>query len=232
MPRRRSLTLEEILDLVAFNAAAAHYKIQPGIVQKYYAGTGTSPARIDVQPAVNDVRFDPVLGTPVWEPWPVCPQVPVVRLEMGGFAVKAPLKAGDECVLFGFDLDPTPFRVSGQQSNPLDTRRHGGGYWVALPLRLSDPGQTADPDGNMFVGVPGGVGVEVSTSSVNLGAAGAATALALCTKIDSLITLLTTPYAASGTETGFALLQTALSTWKTANWTASATTGATKVNGV
>src|SRR5579872_1221409 len=67
-PMRKQIDLPEVLDTAAGTLRGSIYKCMPGIVQAYYPG---SPPTVDVQPAVNDVRFDTTLVTRISEPWPV-----------------------------------------------------------------------------------------------------------------------------------------------------------------
>lgn len=223
---RRQITLGEVLDAQGAGVAASIYKVWPGIVTAYHAAVaGSSPATVDVQPAVHDVRTHTELGTVVYEPWPVLPAVPLAWAKGNGAAIQFPMAKGDGVTLLSYDLDPSAHRASGETADPIDTRRHGGSYWVALPFDVTDPGALADPGSNLVVLPPAG-GV------IALGGTSPTDAVALATKLDTLITVLVATYAASGTETGFALLVSALATWKTTNWTGSTTVGATKVKGV
>ena len=195
---RRQIELGEVLDAQAFALLGSIYKIWPGIVTAYHASSaGSSPPEVDVQPAVNDVRIDTELGTLVSEPWPVISRVPVAMFKAGGFAILAPLKAGDVVTLLGYDLDPTAFRSSGNQSDPIDTRRHGAGYWVALPFDITDPGALTDPGANLQVIAPSG-------GKVVFGA-GATDAPALASIVDAnfsaIITFLKKIFPTPGTPT-------------------------------
>jgi hypothetical protein len=58
-------------------------------------------------------------------------------------------------VLIGFDLDPSAFMRSGQPSDPVDTRRHGGSYWVAIPGDITDGGIQAPAGGLLIAGAAG-----------------------------------------------------------------------------
>lgn len=221
----RDVELAEVFEVAAFRARANLYKCMPGIV------TAGGSAAVDVQPAVHDVRFDPVLGTRVSEPWQIIPAVRVLWPKFGPFALVGKLAAGDKVLLVSPDMDPTVHQGTGNAEGPADTSRHTGAYWLAFPVDITDAGTLPDPGAFMVLGEPGGVQVQIGDAGVSLGAAGATAAVALATKIDSLITILTGVYTPSGTETGFGALVTALATWKGTNWTAAPTVGATKVKG-
>jgi len=154
----RSVTLSDVQDAGLFRLVNSLHKVYPGIVVAYHpSAAGSSPATVDVQPAINDVRFDPVLGTRVSEPWPVVPNVPVAWLNLAGCTIAGALAAGDDVTLLSFDLDPTQFFATGKVSDPVDTRRHGGGYWLAVPFSLRDAFAVTDPGGNLvFTGPRGG----------------------------------------------------------------------------
>jgi len=193
---REQIDLPEVLDTAAGTLRGSIYKCMPGIVQTYYPST----QQADIQPAVNDVRIDPILGTRISEPWPVIPKVRILFPVFGAFILYADLVPGNKVVLLGFDLDPSAFMRSGQASDPVDTRRHGGSYWVAIPGDITDGGAQA-PTGSLLV----------------LGANGDFAALA--TKVDAIMTLLKTFAGFFGTSaivapsTGIAIptLQTAAS---------------------
>ena len=141
---RKQLCLEDIIQSALDSERATTYHVMPGIVQAYHAGTATSPATVDVQPATHDVRFVSATGERVSEPWPVITGVRLIVFYAGPFMISAPMSAGDGVVLLGFDLDPTGTIRSGTPADPADTRRHAGGYWCALPGDIADANAFAD----------------------------------------------------------------------------------------
>jgi hypothetical protein len=153
---REQVTDAEILDAHSFGILASIYKVMPGVVTKYTPSVaGKSPASVDVQPGVHDVRWDTELGTAIYEPWPIIPNVPLGMLKGGGvngFVIAFAMTPGDAVTLVSFDLDPTIFRGTGVAGKPVDTRRHGGGHWQALPFDITDPGALADPGAYLVLG--------------------------------------------------------------------------------
>ena len=141
---RRQICLEDIVTAALDSDRATRYHVMPGIVQAYHAGTASCPASVDVQPAIHDVRFDVTTGARVSEPWPMLSSVRILSFKVGPFVIAGPLKAGDKVVLLAFDLDPTAHQKSGNPSDPLDARRHAGGYWVAVPGDITDAGAFKD----------------------------------------------------------------------------------------
>jgi hypothetical protein len=205
----RSLTLSEILKVAGDALRNSMYHAMPGSVVAYHAGEQTA----DVQPMVNDVRFDLDTGARTSEPWQVIPHVPVAFPKMGGLAVYCDLAAGDQVLLFAQDLDPTAYRQTAQRSDPGDVARHAGSYWTAHPADMTAAGALPATGGVIVAGDPNGTLQPV----------------ALAATIDALISVLVATYTPSGTETGFAALVAALVTFKATHWTASTTTGASKL---
>lgn len=200
---REQVTMSELLSTQTFASRAATYFRMPGIVKAYHPPVqGVSPAAVDVQPAVNDVRFDTTTGERYSEPWPVLYRIPVRFPTFGGFAIWGPLKVDDKVDLEGFDLDPGPYLASGQQSDPAMTRRNGGAHWVAVPGDYTDPGALPDPGKQpanntsipqICFGTPGGVIVSVGADGkVNLGSAAPTDSVGLALKIDADFSALST----------------------------------------
>lgn len=199
---RRQITIQEVLEALAFGIPGSVYKIMPGVVTAYHPGVaGQSPPTVDVQPTVNDVRLDPTSGELEPEAWPVLPSVPLAMPKFGGFTVSGKMVAGDGVLLLSFDLDPTGYRATGNQSDPIDTRRHGGGHWVALPFDISDPGAIADPGDDLVIGQASGVQIRINGANISLGS-GAADFVALASKTNAAIKAWGT-WAAAGTGSGY-----------------------------
>ncbi len=230
MPRNQ-IQITEIVTAAAESLRHSMYHCLPGIVQAYHADEQTA----DVLPAVRDPRFDPDTGERLTfnlqgevdedfsndEPWPAIPRVPIAFPRFGGFTVAGPLNVGDKVLLIAFDLDPTVHRITGAVENPADVRRHGGNYWWAVPADITDPGRMRDAGAASSVMVIGKDGasqqIRIDDNHINLGAS-PSDAVALASKIDSLINVLVATYTPAGPETGFASLIAALQTWKMANW--------------
>ncbi len=202
MPRNQ-ITLIETSTAAAESLRHSMYHCLPGIVQAYHADEQTA----DVQPALNDPRFDPDTGERLTfnasgevdensdndEPWPVIPRVPIAFPRFGGFTVSGPLNKGDRVLLVAFDLDPTVHRVSGQVENPADVRRHGGNYWWAVPADITDPGRLQDASAAgsaMVLGKDGAnTQIRIDGSNISLGRSGA-DFVALAGKVDQCMNLI------------------------------------------
>jgi hypothetical protein len=138
---RKQITGYEVGTALTDRLKHSTYHTFPGIVVAFYPGAaGKSPASVDVQVAVNDVRTNTDTQAIISEPWPVLSKVPVRYPKGGGFIIQFPLAAGDKVTLTSYDLDPTGHRQSGKQADPIDVRRHAGGYWSCSPDDITDPG--------------------------------------------------------------------------------------------
>lgn len=173
---RRQIQPAETHLAMAERIKAGMYKSMPGIVQAYYPG---APATVDVQPAINDVRFD-LDGNRVSEPWPIIPRVPVCYPAGGGYMFTFPMAQGDKVELISDDLDPTVYRMTGNASDPQDVRRHGGNYWKALPCDTSDA--SAPAAGTTLKIGKGPATIEIDGSTIALGGSSDAVALASLVK--------------------------------------------------
>ncbi len=171
---RTQITLGNLLSAVVEAERNAQYHLMPGVVSAYHPGSASSPAAVDVQPAVNDVRIVSATGVRFSEPWPVIPQVPILFLSCGPYLVAAPMSAGDKVVLLGFDLDPTAHQQTGQTADPPDVTRHAGAYWCAIPGDITTPGAFADGPAianGLTLGAKGSAAqIRFTTSTISLGA--------------------------------------------------------------
>lgn len=140
---RKQYTLAETIQLYTDNLRSSTYHTYPGVVVAFYSGDGTA----DIQPAVNDVRFDADTQERISEPFPVIPKVKIMYPEGGGCKITWPLNAGDRVTLHAYDLDPTVHAQTGKVEDPQDVRRHGGGYWQAKPEDITVAGAVAVPAG-------------------------------------------------------------------------------------
>jgi Phage protein Gp138 N-terminal domain len=221
---RKQVSLSEVLDATQSNLRDGLYHAMPGIVQAYYP----SEQSADVQPAVHDVRIDTTTGARWPEVWPVLPKVRVLFPKFGGLGVWCDLAAGDKVLLISLDLDPTAHRLSGHAEDPIDTRRHGGAYWVAFPGDITDAGTLPSTGGAIMVGKPGGVMVKVSASEVDLGAASPSDKVALASVLDSFINVFLSTWVPVSMDGG-AALKAALGLWASTMVPAYTTTGSTTV---
>jgi hypothetical protein len=191
----------EVHETAAFAENARRYFHEPGTVVAFYPGSpGVSPPTVDVQPAVNDVRFCIQDGVPAQpqgkpalvagqrysEPWPVLPRVPVAFYQFGGLAIWGPIRPGDKVTLISYDLDPSQFMATGQQSDPPMTRRNSGTHWVAIPGDITDGSSLGDPGPNLCIGSPNGILVAIGPSGVLLGSANPTDAVARASVVDSV----------------------------------------------
>ncbi len=144
---RRQITNSEIITAGTDSLRGSLYHCWPGQVVAFNAGAETA----DIQPMVNDLRFDIVTGATVSEPWPVISGVPIAWPKFGGFQVIGPLAQGDGVVLTAFDLDPTAYFQTNQRSDPAHPARHSGAYWRATPCNLTNAGVSPDSPVAQFV---------------------------------------------------------------------------------
>lgn len=184
----RQTTLSAIIDEVIARILRGYVRVVPGIVTAYHAGSATAAATVDVQCAVNDVRFDVDTGARVSEPWDVIPAVPLATLRFGPFLVAGPAAVGGKVVLLAFDLDPSAHQKSGGREDPVDVRRHAGTYFLALPVDITDASaaQSGAAAGSaLVIGADGAAAqIVVSGSTIQLGASGG-DFVALASKVDA-----------------------------------------------
>ena len=210
---RKQIHLEDIVQATVDSNFASKYHVMPGIVSTYYPGSASAPASVDVQPAVNDVRFDKVTGARFSEPFPVVPKVPILFLYVGPYIIAGPMSPGDKVVLLSFDLDPTAHIQSGMPADPADTRRHAGSYWCAIPGDITTPDAFTDGAAiaqGLVIGTDGGQDqIRFTGGKIQLGATGgdyvalASLVAAELGKIKTTLASLTgatfgTPYSAVG----------------------------------
>lgn len=202
---RKHVTLIEVMGAMSDALRNSLYHSMPASVQAFHPGGAGRRATVDCQPLVNDLRRDIDTGDLISEPWDVIYGVPVQWPCFGGFIIQGPLQVGDEVRLIAEDLDPTAFRQSGNRSDPIDVRRHGGGYWVAFPGGSSDPKapQSGGVAGNaLVIGLDGGQPqVIINGTTIQLGATGGdflALATKVLTELQKIQTTLATGTAPSG----------------------------------
>lgn len=206
-------SLESVLREAMDARVADVHTALPGKIVNYDAEKQVA----DVQPMVRDVFYD-VQGTLKTRSFPVLPSVPVAFLRGGGFFVSLPLAVGDTGMLIFSELPIDRWRSSGQESHPVNARRHGVGNAVFYP-GVSPRAKALAEDGvaqNLVLGKEGGAQVHVSASTVNLGEKEAADFVSLAQKnatelnrikadFTSLVTAIQTALTAGGTSgVGFA----------------------------
>src|ERR1700683_758670 len=188
---RKQITPFELFDAAAERLKGAMYHTMPGIVVTFYPGVaGTSPACVDVQPAVNDVRFDTDTTERISEPWPIIPRVPILYPKGGGYVMAFPLQAQDKVTLIAYDLDPTAHRLNGAQVDPMDVRRHAGAYWAAIPGDITNPGamlSSTSACSSFVLGQDGRPPQQIVISATSIALGGSTDAIALASKVDAFI---------------------------------------------
>jgi protein gp138 len=182
---RRLITLAEILTAFGDRIKAGTYYTLPGIVVKFYSSTRTA----DVQPAVNDPRFDPDTGELILEDFKIIPHVPIAYPCGGGFEITWPLVQGDKVTLTAYDLDPTKHILTGNQEDPPNVGRQRGAFWRATPENVTQ-GQSGAGSA-LTIGAIGGGDPQISFQSgkIQLGAS-PSDFVALASKVDSMTSLL------------------------------------------
>lgn len=130
----------------------------PGQIVSFDPSTQTATVKIMHRPVVDGEPVDP----------PELLEVPVVQPRGGGFAVTAPLGAGDWVELTFDDVDTSGFRDSGEQSTGPTKRMNSLSDAVATPGR--SPSTAALPNydaSNLFMGTAdGNSGLRVSKSGL------------------------------------------------------------------
>lgn len=208
MPRKQ-ISDFEILDALAERVKNDSKHTIAGIVQAYYPG---APATVDVLVAVNDARFDVDTDERISEPGPTLSKVPVAYPCGGGYSLTFPLANGDKVQLIADDLDPTKHRLTGNQEDPIDVRRHAGRYWHAVPVDFTISAPSAGA--TLKIG-KGATTIEIDGSTINL--AGNSDFVALASKVDACMASIkshTHPVATTGSataQTGTAAASPALS---------------------
>lgn len=107
------------------------------------------------------------------------PDVPVKFPRGGGYRLVWPIEPGDEVTLLFYGLDPSRFRVSGEQS-PANIKRRHGAYPIALPGSESETLADFEPstEGLHMGSDDGTVEIIVGASQIKLGSASASSGVA------------------------------------------------------
>ncbi|UUZ80628.1 hypothetical protein LJK88_38210 [Paenibacillus sp. P26] len=92
----------------------------PGIIESFSAETQT----VTVRPAIREQIVDPDTLQPSWVDIPVLLDVPVVLPRAGGFAITAPIKPGDECLVVFADRCIDAWYSLGDVQNQMELRKH------------------------------------------------------------------------------------------------------------
>lgn len=153
--------------LLADDRADLHVAL-PGQVVSY------DPAKqiADVKPMVKRVARAQD-DERVVDEMPVVPAVPVAFPRGGGYFMTLPLHAGDTGLLVFCERDLSPWRATGQDSDPLDEGLHTLAGAVFYPGLHTEAGSLPSRPDHLVVGKEsGGPEVHVGPSTVDVGASG------------------------------------------------------------
>jgi hypothetical protein len=141
----------------AVRTANARVRVSlPAKVLTYNPVTNSINAEIQVK----DFVFDE--GEREYETLPAIPNVPVQWPRAGGKIVRLPIVPGDYVLLVFSSLSLAEWRLTGQLSEPKDSRRNSIGYCFAIPGVSPDVSPPSPADvvevaaGGMIVGEDGG----------------------------------------------------------------------------
>jgi len=129
----RPVSLPRLFDVARDAMTENIYTAMPARVTTYDPETNT----ITAQPVMKRAIFtkeDEV----VYEELPPIPNVPVGFYRMGGYIMTFPIYEGDTVLLVFSQVSTSEWRSTGQDSEPLDTRRHGISDPVAIPIVWPD----------------------------------------------------------------------------------------------
>jgi len=126
----------------------------PGQIVSFDPATQTATVRLMVMPIVNGEPIEP----------PDLVEVPISQPRGGGFAMTAPIAAGDYVDVNFDDVDTSGFRSSGSQSKPGTARLNSlSDATATLGRQPSGEALTAYDAANMFMGtVDGANGLRIS----------------------------------------------------------------------
>lgn len=194
--------LETVLrEAIDARAAEVHTAI-PAKVISYDAAKQVA----DVQPMVKDF-YHSVEGALIPRSFPTLPSVPVAFLRGSGYFMTVPLAAGDTGMLIFSELPIDRWRSTGQESHPVNARRHGVGnavFYPGITPRAKALTETGVSD-HMVLGKEGGCQIHVKPAEVNLDGGSSATAVAIAqlvqTEFLALKTALLTAFNAIGAST-------------------------------
>lgn len=168
----KTTSFTEIIQQAISSRMSDTYHTLPGIVVAYYPVTQDA----DVQIAINDPRFDPDTDELTTEPWPIYPHMRVAWPRFGGFTIMGPLSVGQSVQCHFQDLDDSGYRVTGQQGDPLFTRRFGSNSCYCVPDDVTDAGIATDAaaaGSAMIIGKDGSQAeIRITSTGIQLGATG------------------------------------------------------------
>ena len=181
-------SLGEILEKSRSSATSGIFTAIPAKVLRFDAAKKT----VDVEPMVRL----PVVGEDEEieaEEIPNIPNVPVMYPASSACFVSFPLAAGDFVLLVFSMLSTNEWRLTGEKSTPLDTRRHGLGSAFAIPGAFPDGGAVApgDDGGTLAIGKRGGERIAFTGAQIEIGS-GAVDFAALASKVDASFSSIST----------------------------------------
>jgi hypothetical protein len=181
----RTPSQSELLERAVRKGLIAAHAGMPGEVVAVDLQAGT----VDVKPRLQ-IPVLTAAGELTGESIPVLRKVPIVFYSGGGFSFTMPVAAGDSCWLSFADFAMDEWKGQGQESAPIDLRSHHLADAVAIfALRPFSKPLQVDADAASF-GKDGGLRVKVKDSTIELG--GATDAVALASKVDAQLGALKT----------------------------------------
>lgn len=155
----------ENADLIreAFESATlSMFVASPGIVQSYDDTKKTCSV------ALASRRPVPMAdGTITTEEVPVIQNVPVLVFGTPAVSIEVDLVRGDTVLLVFCDYSFAAWRSTGGVGDPLDARKHGPSYPVAIPWHR--PKGKASTDEKATMGKAGGVRLHFQTGTIEVG---------------------------------------------------------------
>ena len=194
-----AVDLETVLrEVIDARAAEIHTAI-PARVIAYDAAKQVA----DVQPMVKDF-YHSVDGAMIPRSFPTLPSVPVAFLRGSGYFLSVPLAAGDTGMVVFCELPIDRWRSTGQESHPVNARRHGVGNAVFYPGLSPRAKALASPavGQHMVLGKEDGCQVHISTNEVNLDGGPSAQAVAIAQLVQAEFAVLKTALIAAFNAVG------------------------------
>ncbi len=186
------LTYANVIRQVLDARVADIHTALPAQIVNYDGDTQTAA----VQPMVRDFYYD-TEGTLRTRSLPVLPAI-VSFARGGGYFQSFPLVHGDTGLLVFCELPIDRWRSSGQQSHPINARRHGVSsavFFPGLSSRASALSETGMANG-LLMGKEGGAQLLIDASHVTAGHPTAALAVAIASKVQADLNKLATAFNA------------------------------------
>ena len=154
---REDWSIEQLLELALDAREEEMHTALPGRVERYDASSQTA----SVTPLIRRAIARRGGGTARLQ-MPTIHAVPVAWPRAGDWFVHMPLSAGDTVLLIVCERDPARWRVTGELSDPIDSRLHHLSHAVAIPgvyPRTRELGDT--PSDALVIGRDGGSTIRV-----------------------------------------------------------------------